>query len=95
MFTHNPFAALAEALPAGAMQTYIVLMVLAVFFGTVFDIIHKGSARYFFENWRKSKSKGAVQLGGGEMVSIAVKTGLVDVLTSGEFCNRAAGSRIC
>jgi hypothetical protein len=62
--------------------------VLAVFFGTVFDIIHKGSAKFFFESWRKSKSKGAAQVGGGEMVSIAVKTGLVDVMTSGEFCNQ-------
>jgi hypothetical protein len=88
MFTHNPFAALAEALPAGAMQTYIVLMVLAVFLGTVFDMVHKGSAKFFFESWRKSRSKGAVQVGGGEIVSIAVRTGLVDVLTSGEFCNQ-------
>ena len=87
MFTHNPFAALSETLPANAMQIYVVLMVLAVFAGTVFDIIHKGSARYFFENWRKTKSKGTVQVGGGEMVSLAVKTGIVDVMTSGEFCN--------
>ena len=49
--------------------------------------MHKGSARYFFENWRKSKGKGAKQVGGGELVSIAVKTGVVDVLASGEFCN--------
>ena len=87
MFTYNPFAALTAVLPANAMQIYLVLMVLAVFLGTLFDIVHKGSAKYFFENWRKSKSKGATQLGGGEMVSLAVKTGLVDVLASGEFCN--------
>ncbi|MSP98729.1 MAG: adenylyl-sulfate reductase [Betaproteobacteria bacterium] len=87
MFTHNPFAALTAVLPANAMQIYLVLMVLAVFLGTLFDIVHKGSAKYFFENWRNSKSKGATQLGGGEMVSLAVKTGLVDVLASGEFCD--------
>ncbi len=87
MFTNNPFAALTEVLPANAMQIYLALMVLAVVTGTLFDIIHKGSAKFFFESWRKSKSKGAVQVGGAEMVSIAVKTGLVDVLTSGEFCN--------
>ena len=87
MFANNPFAALTDILPANAMQVYVVLMVLAVFAGTLYDIIHKGSAKYFFDNWRKSKNKGASQVGGAEMVSIAVKTGLVDVLASGEFCN--------
>src|SRR6185437_587776 len=33
-------------------------MVLAVVAGTLFDIVHKGSARYFFANMRKSKDKG-------------------------------------
>ena len=87
MFTHNPFAALTDVLPANAMQIYLVLMVLAVIAGTLFDISHKGSARYFFENWRKSKNRSSKQIGGGEMVSLAIKTGLVDVLASGEFCN--------
>jgi hypothetical protein len=62
-------------------------MVFAVIAGTLFDIIHKGSARYFFENLRRSKNKGSRSVGGGELVSLAVKTGLVDVLASGEFCN--------
>lgn len=87
MFTTNPFAALSGLLPASAMQIYLVLMVLAVFAGTLFDIIHKGSARYFFANWRKSGDKGSRQVSGAEMASIAIKTGVVDVLTSGEFCN--------
>jgi hypothetical protein len=86
MFTINPFAALSNVLPANAMQTYVVLMVLAVFVGTVYDIIHKGSAKYFFDNWRNSRNKGK-PIGGGDMVSLAVKTGVVDVMTSGEFCN--------
>src|SRR5450759_742956 len=87
MFTNNPFAALTNVLPANAMQVYVILMVLAVIAGTLFDIIHKGSAKYFFENWRKAKNKGTAQVGGGDMVSLAIKTGLVDVMTSGEFCN--------
>ena len=87
MFTNNPFAALIDVLPANAMQIYVILMLVAVFAGTLYDIIHKGSAKYFFENWRRSKNKGTQTVGGGEIVSIAVKTGLVDVLTSGEFCN--------
>lgn len=87
MFSNNPFAALTEMLPAGAMQTYLVLMVLAVVIGTLFDVVHKGSAKYFFANWRKTQSKAVQPVGGGEMVSIAVKTVVVDVLASGEFCN--------
>lgn len=87
MFTNNAFAAAAQFLPAGFMQWYLVLMVLAVVAGTLFDITHKGSARYFFANWRKSKAKGSRQIGGGELVSIAVQTAVVDVMASGEFCN--------
>ena len=87
MFTNNPFATLNAYVPVAAMQTYIVLMALAVIAGTVFDVVHKGSAQYFFENWRKSKGKSRQPIGGGEVVSIAVKTAVVDVLASGEFCN--------
>jgi hypothetical protein len=87
MFANNPFAALTAGLPANAMQIYVVLMALAVVAGTLFDIMHKGSAKYFFDNWRKSKDREAQQVGGGEMASLALKAGLVDVLASGEFCN--------
>ncbi len=87
MFTSNPFAELSASIPPAVMQTYVVIMIVLVAAGTLFDIVHKGSARYFFDNWRKSKSKGPQQVGGGELVSLAVKTGLVDVLASGEFCN--------
>jgi len=88
MFAINPFAELSAFIPPAVMQTYVVIMAVLVAVGTLFDIVHKGSARYFFDNWRKSKNqKGAQQVGGGELVSIAVKTGLVDVLASGEFCN--------
>jgi len=87
MFTSNPFAELSASLSPVVMQTYVVVMIVLVAAGTLFDVVHKGSAKYFFDNWRKSKSKGARQIGGGELVSIAVKTGLVDVVASGEFCN--------
>jgi hypothetical protein len=87
MFATNPFAELSASIPPAVMQTYVVIMMVLVAAGTLFDIVHKGSARYFFDNWRKSKSKGPQQVGGGEWVSLAVKTGLVDVLASGEFCN--------
>ena len=87
MFTSNPFAELSASIPSAVMQTYVVIMIVLVAAGTLFDIVHKGSARYFFDNWRKSKGKGSQQLGGGEWVSLAIRTGVADVLASGEFCN--------
>ena len=79
MFTSNPFAELSASVPPAVMQTYVVVMALLVVGGTLFDIIHKRSARYFFDNWRDSKNKATKQVGGGEMVSIAVQTAVVDV----------------
>src|SRR5262245_54459281 len=86
MLTSNPFAALAAFIPPAFMPTFVIVMIALVVAGTLFDIVHKGSAKYFFENWRRSQGKGK-PVGGGELASIAVQTGVVDVLTSGEFCN--------
>ena len=87
MFASNPFAEISASIPPALMQGYVVLMIVLVAAGTLFDVVHKGSARYFFENWRRTKGRGAKPLSGGELAAIAVKTGLVDVLASGEFCN--------
>jgi hypothetical protein len=88
MFTSNPFAELSASISPAVMQTYVVVMLVLVAAGTLFDVVHKGSAKYFFDNWRKSRGRrGAKQVGGGELVSIAVQTAVVDVLASGEFCN--------
>jgi len=84
MFTDNPFATLSSSLSPAILQGYVVLMAVLVAAGTILDVVHKGSARYFFENFRKKKGR---PLGGGELASIAVKTAVVDVLASGEFCN--------
>jgi hypothetical protein len=86
MLTNNPFATLSDFLPPSFMQGYVVVMILAVIVGTLFDVVHKGSARYFFDNWRNSRGKGR-QVGGAELVAIAAQTVVVDVLASGEFCN--------
>jgi len=87
MFTSNPFAGLSASISPAVMQAYVVIMIVLVVAGTLIDVVHKGSARYFFDNWRKSKRKSAKQIGGGELVSIAVQTAVVDVVASGEFCN--------
>src|SRR5205823_1892976 len=83
MFTSNPFAELSASIAPAVMQTFVVIMFVLVAAGTLFDIVHKGSARYFFDNWRKSR-KGSQQV---ELASIAIQTAVVDVLASGEFCN--------
>ncbi|MFQ5619815.1 MAG: hypothetical protein ACE5FR_12660 [Rhodospirillales bacterium] len=87
MFTSNPFAELSASIPPIVMQTYVVIMIILVAGGTLFDIWHKKSARYFVNNWRNAKNKGTQQVGGGEMVSLAVQTAVVEGLTSAEFCN--------
>ena len=87
MFTSNPFAELSAFISPTVMQTYIFVMVLMVAGGTLFDIIHKKSALYFFRNWQISNGKATRQVGGGELTSLAFQTAVVEVLASGEFCD--------
>ena len=89
MFTPlaNPFADLAATVPPAIMQIYVVVMALLVVGGTLFDIIHKKSATYFFNNWRGFKNGAKRQVGAGEMAALAVRTAVIDVMASGEFCN--------
>ena len=87
MYINNPFAELSASISPAVMQAYVVIMIVLVVAGTLIEVVHKGSAKYFFQNWRKSRSKASTQIGGGELVSLAIKSGLVDVLASGEFCN--------
>jgi hypothetical protein len=87
MLTQNPFATAAPLIPGGFLKAFLVVMILAVILGTIFDMVHKGSARFFFANMRKAKARQKREVGGGELVGIAIQTALVDVATSGEFCN--------
>jgi hypothetical protein len=87
MFTSNPFAVLSAAISPSIMQTYVVVMAILVVGGTLFDIIHKRSARYFFDNWKDSKKRAKKKVGAGKAVGVTVQTAVVDVLASGEFCN--------
>ena len=69
------------------MQTYLIIMIILVMGGTLFDVVHKGSAKYFFANFKKSKKQGTpVAL--GTKISIALHTFVSGVLTSSEFCNQ-------
>ena len=86
MWSVNPFAVAGASLPVSFLQGFLVVMALIVAAGTFFDIVHKGSAKYFFANMRNAKNKGR-SVSGGTLASIAVQTAVVDVLASGEFCN--------
>lgn len=85
MVTTNPFAEI--PISALAMQIYVIVMLLAVIAGTIFDVIHKKSAKYFFEAGERSKAGRTREVRGGEKTAVLVKTVAHDVLASGEFCN--------
>lgn len=87
MFTSNPFADLAVFLPPLFMQVYIVLMIFAVAVGTLADMLHKGSAKFFMQQRKKSKAVATRRLSVTDNASLAVRTLLKEVITSGEFCN--------
>jgi len=88
MFTDNPFIAATDFLPPRFMQAYLVLMVLAVVSGTLFDLYHKRSARFFAQQRRRSRAAATRQLSGADRVAIAARTLVNEVAISGEFCNR-------
>jgi hypothetical protein len=69
------------------MQYYIIAMVVLVVRGTIIDMWHKKSAKFFFNNAKKAQENATRTVDGGEKISIAVKTAVEDVALSGEFCN--------
>ena len=62
-------------------------MFLLVIGATIFDVIHKKSAKYFFNNSVKAKKSATRNVGSGEKASLAFKTATNEVLTSSEFCS--------
>jgi len=87
MFASNPFADLAMTIPLNVIQGYVILMAILVVGGTVVDMIHKKSAKYFFAKAKAAEASRKRELGAGDKIGIAVSTVVVDVATSGEFCN--------
>ncbi|MEK9683247.1 MAG: hypothetical protein VW226_01750 [Rhodospirillaceae bacterium] len=85
MFSNNPFAQLSTSVSPDIMQSFVIVMILFVVFGTLFDVIHKKSAHYFFRNWRKVKDQGQKDV---NIAGLAIQTAVIDVATSAEFCNQ-------
>ena len=86
MITSNPFSALSALISTEIMQGYIVLMFILVVVGTVLDMMHKKSAKYFFENSKKAQKNAKRAVGGGEKLGMLIKTVLSEIITSSEFC---------
>ena len=88
MFTTNPFAPLTAFVSPGAMRGYIVLMVLAVIAGTLFDLLHDRKLSFFLQERRRVKAAARQPLGAADRAAIAARTLVKDIATFGEFCNR-------
>jgi uncharacterized membrane protein len=85
MLDSNPFYELSTLISPATMQGYVILMVLLVIVGTILDMMHKQSARYFFENAKRAQKDAKRTLSGGEKASLAMQTVANEVLTSSEF----------
>ena len=90
MITNNPFSILSETVPAIAIQTFVIVMGILVFLGTLVDIIHKKNVKYFFENAKKAKLSATKTLTTGEKISVISKTIVTDIATTSEL---GAGKR--
>ena len=87
MISLNPFSEIATFIPSLVMQTYVIAMFVLVIGATLFDVVHKKSAKYFFNNSVKAKKSATRNVGSGEKASIAFKTATNEFLTSSEFCS--------
>ena len=87
MFNTNPFDALTALISTDIMQGYIILMAILVFLGTVLDMMHKKSAKYFAQDTAKNDKNAKRTVGAGEKAGLAVATIASEVITSSEFCS--------
>ena len=87
MLDHNPFAALSNWIDSSIMQAYVGLMIALVIGGTLFDMLHKRSAAYFFASRQAASARAKSPVGSGEALRLAAETA-AEALVSGEFCNR-------
>ena len=87
MLSINPFVELSNSIPIQAMQGFILLMILLVAGGTIYDMIEKQNATYFFRNWNKAKLNKKRNIKFNEILVIIFKTITVDVFSAAEFCS--------
>ena len=85
MLETNPFSILAETVSPFAMQSFIIVMILLIVFGTIIQMIHHKNLTYFLNNAKKAKLQATREIGTGERVSILAKTAVVDIGTTSEL----------
>ncbi len=85
MWSVNPFTNLTVFLPAIVMQVYLVLMILSVALGTLYDLMHGSKIKFFTRQRIKSKRYSSRELTSGEKAAIAAKTAATVIAVSGEF----------
>ncbi len=87
----NPFARLSADMPnvftPELMRGYVLLMILFVIGGVLFDIWHKKSAKYFFEHSKNQRKHSSREITSAEKTGMMIDTLKHEVLTSGEFTN--------
>jgi hypothetical protein len=88
VFTTNPFAPLTGFVSPDAMQGYIILMVLAVAVGTLFDLLHEKKLAFFLQERERTKAAAKQPLSAADKMAIAARTLVSDIATFGEFCNK-------
>lgn len=87
MFMTNPFDALSALISTDVMQMYIIVMAVLVAGGTILDMMHKKSAKYFFLDSAKNAKNAKRTVSTGEKAGLAVATIASEVITSSEFCS--------
>ena len=88
-FATTPLAAMAGS---AGLQTYVVIMLALVAVMTIMDVIHKKSAKYFFEDSKKAEAK--VKAGidaGGKNCSVGFEDGRYREVSGGEKMGAAVG----
>jgi hypothetical protein len=88
MLTTNPFVTLADLVSPLALRIYLLLMLLAVLLGTLYDLLHGLKARFYLLQRQRSRAAATRRLSAGELAGIAVRTIVSDIATFGEFGNR-------
>lgn len=87
MFMTNPFAELSALISTDVMQMYIIVMAVLVAGGTILDMMHKKSAKYFFLDSAKNAKNAKRTVSTGEKAGLAVATVASEIITSSEFCS--------
>ena len=85
MMSTNPYSILSESIPSVLIQSFVLLMLALIFFGTVIQMIHHKNITYFFNNAKKAKLSAERELGAGEKTVIIAKTVVHDIATTAEL----------